>query len=225
MKKIVLAALVLALSLSLCACAAASGSAPSENTAPPRSESDPPVTVSPLPASVDISALESCTLPARFELAGISADESGKLTVKLGLFEPELFDLVDISRLRPGDSIVLAGVSVRIESLERDEAGSLIINGGLDMGGSELRTDESGVFYEVGYNDALNYIALGEALLPVSEAFVFTDASDPDAEPRTYTAAGLMAASEEIMPWFVPSNTEVRIEKGEVVSMERRYIP
>lgn len=224
MKKILLAGLVLALALSLCACAPASKALPAV-TAPPRAESDPPITVSPLPPTTDISALESCTLPVRFELAGLSADESGRLTMKLGLFERELFDLVDISRLRPGDSIVLAGVSVPINSLERDAAGSLIINGGLDMGGNELRTDENGVFYEVGYNDALNYIALGELSLPVSDSFLFTDASDLDAEPAAYTAAGLMSAAGEIMPWFVPSNTKVRIENGEVVSMERRYIP
>jgi len=201
-RKPLLCLLTLCLVLSLCACAA-----------------EKSVTFSPLPATVDVEKLENCTLAAAFTLGDASGGE-----ISLTVYDYELFDLVDISKLKAGDSIILSGEALLIESLERNERGDVIINGGLDKGGRELATDESGVYFESGYNDAKTYRELGVVTLPLAPDFVFTDASDPDKPPATHTAEALSAESG-LMPYFSPSNTRVIIENGLVTAMERRYIP
>lgn len=69
--------------------------------------------------------------------------------MKVKIYDYELFDLVDISLLEVGSIIVINKELVEVVSLERNELGTVIINGGLDAGGYELVTDGYGVFYSV----------------------------------------------------------------------------
>ncbi len=63
--------------------------------------------------------------------------------------ETELFDLVDVNLMKEGDIIVLQGEEVTVETIEWDENGSVLINGGYgEENGHTLVTDEDTVYYE-----------------------------------------------------------------------------
>lgn len=55
-----------------------------------------------------------------------------------------MFDLVDISLLNVGSIIAINKEQTEISSIEINELGTVIINGGLDVGGYELITNEDG---------------------------------------------------------------------------------
>ena len=189
-------------------------------TQPPQTEA-PPVdyfnTVSPLPAAVDT---DNCTVAVSLEESGIG---SNALTVTV--YDYDLYDMVDIASLKGGDTIVIRGEEVVIEALEQDSFGGVLINGGPDMDGYLLRTDENTVYYEIGFNDAKSWQPVKELTATVSEDFTFTDASDPDKGTVTYSFADMAAADSQIYFPLHPSNTTVVIENGVILAMERFYTP
>lgn len=183
------------------------------------------VVVNPLPATLDMAGLNNCTVPVSIDKGSIYPDDSGTMRIRFTVYNYDLYDMVDIAALKVGDSINILGENVELSSIERDDEGNVVINGGLDVGGHELRTDGSGVFYEVGYNDAKSYYAIGEADFGVSPDFVFTDGFDFDNPPVSYYADDLLTENNGIFHHFVPHNTKIVIENGEITAMERVYMP
>ena len=177
--------------------------------------------IMPLPATVDVNNLSDCMVAVSFEKEDIVADEAVQLKVKVWTYD--LYDMVDISMLEEGSVIQIRGEDVQVESVEVTDLG-VVINGGLDNGGYELRTDENSVYYEIGYSDVLSYYEVGEATLPVAEDFVFIDSSDLDKGEVSYTMDDLQN-NEEIYFDFNANNTKVVIEEGEIIVMERVYTP
>lgn len=183
------------------------------------------VVVEPLPATINMGNLDNRSLAVSIDKGDIYLDDTGAMRIKFTVYTYDLYDMVDIAALKEGDSISILGEDVAVLSLERGDRGNVIINGGLDVGGHELRTDESGVFYEVGYNDAKSYYAIGEADFSVSPDFVFTDGFDFDNPPVTYYAGDLLTENNGIFHHFVPHNTKIIIENGQIIAMERVYMP
>lgn len=168
--------------------------------------------------------LTDTILPVSFEEGGAYADETGQLHMELKIYTYDLYDMVDISDLKVGDTIVRHTGDVKIASLDRNEHGVIFINGGLDNGGFELVTDESGIYFEAGFNDHMNWYEAGSAILPVSDDFVLTDSADLDAGEVTYSADSFL--NGEVTNYdFTPYNTTVRVAGGQIVEMNRRYIP
>ena len=85
-------------------------------------------------------------------------------------------------------------------------------------------SDDSGVYYAVGMDDAKSYHELGKITVPVAEGFVLTDNSDLEHPDETYAASDLakLAASE---PGFTANNTLATIEHGELTVLARSYTP
>ena len=69
--------------------------------------------------------------------------------------------MVDIANLKVGDTVVRHSGEVKVISKEKNEAGTISINGGLENGGFDLVTDDGGVFYETGFNDVKNWCEIG----------------------------------------------------------------
>ncbi|MBQ8216926.1 MAG: hypothetical protein IJZ91_03080 [Oscillospiraceae bacterium] len=232
MKNIIMLCLVLGLCLALCACTVPSTSAPADTPVPADTpavtgmeETAAAVSFLPLPSTIDMSAIENCTLAVSYNMGETYVDDAGQMRMKLTVYDYEHFDLVDVSRMKPGDTILLNCESIVVESLERDERGYLHINGDIDQGGHVLAHNESGVFYETGYNDAKSFYPLGTVELPVSPDFVFTDAFDMDNEPRLYYPGDFLDPGVEMMPYFVPGNTSVVISDAYITAMDRVYMP
>ena len=233
MKKVL--AILLALSvLALSACAAKQANSDTQkdsNTAeteqkPGSEQTEQPAQgakrIEPLAESLDLNALTDATVAASFGAEDIS-EKDGKTEITLTVYDYDVYDIVDISLLAVGDTIVVDGKDMVVASRE-DKDGFVTINGGLEQGGVDLTSDDSGVYYAVGMDDAKSYHELGKITVPVAEGFVLTDNSDPDHPDETYAASDLakLAASE---PGFTANNTLATIEYGELTILARSYTP
>ena len=182
-------------------------------------------TVAPLPVTIDVNNLTDCTVAVSIEKEDLSLDNTGARVLPVTVYTYDLYDMVDIAMLAPGDTIILRGEEVLVTELVRTDSGAVQINGGLDVGGYELRTDEHTVYYETGYSDVKTWFELGKVVLPVSADFVFTDNADPESDTQTFTLEDLFTDKVKHIYGFSPYNTRIVIEGGVVTQMERIYTP
>lgn len=181
-------------------------------------------TVKPLPSVIDINNLTDCTLPV--DLLNLYFDEDSKeLIMQVNLYEQELYDMVDISLLKVGDSIETDGNTIEIHSLETTDLGTILINGGLDVGGYELITTDNTVYYSIGYSDIKTYRNIGEVELVASDDFLYYDNSDLDKDGVIYNIDSIINSDTEIDYNGTRHNLAIEIVNGEVLSMTRSYIP
>lgn len=184
-----------------------------------------PLTVSPLPVSIDMAHLDNCTIAVSMEEGGAYVDDEGLMQMDVTVYAYDLYDLVDISRLKAGDTMILRQEPVLIETIEESSYGSILINGGLDLGGYELVTGEDTVYYETGYSDVKSWYALGNATIRVSPDFVYTDRSDLDQDPILYYPGDFLIPDTGIDYDFTPHNCTITIQDGLAISMEKIYTP
>lgn len=183
------------------------------------------VTVTPLPETIDLDNLDNCTIAVGLSEGSIFADQSGIPQILATVFSYDLYDAVELSQLKAGDTLLIRDMEIVITSLEHSSNGNLLINGGLDAGGYELCTDENTVFYEAGYSDMKSWKEIGVVTLPVSPDFVYTDSSNLDGEPVLYHYDDLLHSDNGIDYYFTPQNTTLVIENGMVTAMNRIYTP
>lgn len=188
-------------------------------------EAETPITVSPLPETMDLNEISDCTLAVSIENGAIDAREADTAKMKVTVYDYEVFDLVDISKLEAGSIIELNQEPITIETIETNELGTVIINGGLDVGGYELATNEDGVYYSIGYSDVKSYYEIGETELEISPDFTYVDASDLETGEKEYTLSDLTESEETVNYEGTPHNTTILVENGIVTSMVKRYIP
>ncbi len=162
--------------------------------------------------------------PASFNRANLSGDALGDVK----LYTVDCYDIVDIDQMAVGDTIVVEGESIRIESLEEDEYGHKLVNGGYDAGGCTLSPfSEDNCWMCVEDDDFNTCTERAEVTLTLSENVVFTDGWDIEKDP--VTAEGIEAVTAAIQgsenDAFDSHNTTVRLEDGRVVEIIRRYVP
>lgn len=186
-------------------------------------QTDPAQKISPLPDAT-MENLTDAILSVSLAEGDAYVDETGKMQMDLKIYSYDCYDMVDISNLKVGDTLVRHSGKVQVTSIEQNDAGTVYINGGLDNGGFDLVTDDCGVFYEMGYNDHKNWYQVGEATIRVSADFKGSDCADPElGEVVIYPGDFLVDAVTNYD--FTPYNTTIRIEGGQIVEMNRRYIP
>ena len=231
MKKMTL--LILALCLVLTGCGkkeeapAASTQAPGKETvetAPAASaeQADPAAVINPLPDGT-MDNLTDAILAVSLEEGGAYVDDTGKMQMDVKIYTYDKYDMVDISLLKVGDIIVTHAGEVEVTSLEQNNIG-ILINGGLEEGGFDLVTDDSGIYFETGFNDAKNWYEVGEATIRVSADFRGVDRSDPDKGDVTLYPGSFLVG--EVTDYnFTPYNTTIRVEGGQIVEMTRSFMP
>ena len=180
--------------------------------------------ISPLPNTLDINQLDNCTVAVSLEQGDAYVDGDGVMQMDVTVYVYDLYDMVDIAALKEGDIIVIKGEDVIVSSLERNDIG-LFINGGLDENGYELRTDDSTVWYESGYSDIKSYYEIGKATIRVSPDMCFYDNSDLDKGESIYYPGDFLIQDGGFMYHFVPNNTTITIQNGQIIEINRRYIP
>lgn len=184
-----------------------------------------PAVIMPLPVTLDPEDLDNCSVSISLQEGDAYVDDTGIMRMRVTVYTYDLYDMVDISRLEVGSILLLQQKEVHITALERAPSGNIVINGGLDVGGYELRTDDNTVFYETGYSDVKSWYPLGEAVLQVSPDFTYTDRSDPDRPPICYYPGDFLIPGTGIDYYFTPQNTTITIENGSILAMERLYTP
>ena len=220
-------ALILIVCLLLVGCGKESQIVITPETAPETTVATEPTeaanVIYPLPDST-MENMADAVLSISLEEGDAYVDDTGKMQMDVTVYTYDKYDMVDISTLKAGDILVTHTGEVEIVSLDRKENGTILINGGLDENGFDLGTDESGVFYECGYNDSKNWYEIGKATIRVSADFVYHDTSDPEAGEILYYPGSFLVG--EVTDYnFTPFNTTIRIEAGQIIEMHRVYTP
>lgn len=179
----------------------------------------------PLPETLDLNSLDNCTVAVSLEEGGAKVSDSGKMVMDVTVYSYELYDMVDIASLMENDVIVRHNEEIKIAEIERLNTGLVRINGGEENGGFDLISNDNTVYYETGMNDIKSYYELGKVTLPVSDEFEYIDSSDLDAEEKIYYPGDFLADNAEIEYNFSPNNTSIVIENGNVVKMNKVYMP
>ena len=151
--------------------------------------------------------------------------DSGKAMLKFQVYTYDKYDLVDISMLQAGDILKTCDGEVVVVTAQVDAFGAILINGGLDNGGLNLATNDSGIYYIQGYSDLKSWYPAGKTELPVSDSFEFTDYADRDKGTVVLDAAAFLNDDPGIDYRYQPHDTVIRIENGQIVAMERSYTP
>ena len=175
--------------------------------------------IAPLPVSIDMNALDNCTLAVSFEEGDAYVDDNGAMQLDVTVYTYDLYDMVDIAALKEGDTIVIRDEEVAVESLETLESGLIFINGGMENGGYDLFTDESGVYFEHGFGDAKSYYPVGEATIRVSADF---EGVDENGEILYYPGS-FLTDQYGVVYDFTPYNTSIVVEGGQIIQMIRTY--
>ena len=219
--------MVLALCLLLAGCASSQGAnavpADNQNPTAAAAPTEAAHTIFPLPNNT-MENLDDAILPVSLTEGDAYVDDTGKMQMNLKIYAYDQYDMVDIAGMQVGDIIVRHDGEVKVTSLEQNEAGMISVNGGLEAGGFELTTDDSGTFYEIGFNDHKNWYQVGEATIRVSADFVFADNADLE-QGEVIFYPGSFLVGEVTNYDFTPYNTTVRVEAGQIVEMNRRFIP
>lgn len=179
----------------------------------------------PLASTVDMDNLDNCTVAVSFDEGDIYVDDAGVMQIRATVYDYDVYDMVDISEMKKGDTIEVRNENVLITSLEKNELGLIMINGGIENGGFDLYTNENGVYYESGFSDIKSFYELGEVTLPVSDELEFYDSSDFEKGEQTYYAGDFLTESAGLEYYFVPDNTSIVIEDGIVTKMYRVFMP
>ena len=181
------------------------------------------ITVKPL-ADTTMENINDAILSVSLEKGDAYVDDTGKMMMKVKIFTYDKYDMTDIAQLKEGDTLVTHAGEVIITSLKRNELGTVFINGGLEEGGLDLVTNDTGIFYETGYNDMKNWYEVGEKTIRVSADFRGTDNADPEkGEITIYPGDFLVGAVTNYN--FTPYNTTIRVEAGRIVELTRIYTP
>ena len=182
-----------------------------------------PSKIHPLPDTA-MENMTDAVLSISLEEGDAYVDDTGKMQMDVKIYTYDKYDMVDISMLKVGDILVTHAGEVEITALTRTESGAVLINGGLDENGFDLITDETGIFYERGYNDAKNWYEIGQATIRVSVDFEYHDTSDPEAGEILYYPGSFLVG--EVTDYnFTPYNTTIRVEGGQIMEMHRVYTP
>ena len=151
-------------------------------------------------------------------------DDTGKLQMDVTIYTYDKFDMVDIANLNPGDILVTCTDEIEVNYMERKVSSTIYVNGGQENGGIDLLTEDNGIFFEIGFNDAKSWYEVGEATLAVSTEFEGHDSSDLEKGEVIFYPGDFLNDSIEHFN-FTPHNTTIRVEEGQIVELNRRYTP
>mgnify|MGYP005848639789 CR=1 FL=1 len=134
----------------------------------------------------------------------------------------ELFDAVEVSQLKAGDTLTAGGQTVKVTEVKERKAGGVTINGGYEKGGITLFPGDGGTYYQVKENDAKTYVKVGTATLPLSDKFELVD--NAENANKKLTAQDMTTLKEDSVGFNV-NNTTATVENGVITNITRAYMP
>lgn len=164
---------------------------------------------------------EGFTAPVSFAAADVKKD-GDKITLTMKVYEQELFDAVEVSQLKAGDTITAGGEDVKITKVEEIKTGGVAINGGYEKGGITLFPGDGGTYYQVKENDAKTYQEVGTTTLPLGDKFELIDNANNDNKKLT---AQDMTTLKDDGTSFNVNNTTATVENGVITNITRAYMP
>lgn len=180
--------------------------------------------ITPLPAGIAVDNLQDCTIPVAFTLDDFNW-MGGNLTMTV--YNQDLYDVVDISQMQVGDTLIYEGVPMVINTVNKDHGG-IDINGGLDEGGCCLVGNEGGTYIARTWDDHSTYTELGKAEIALASDFVIIDCGMDPNDPIDTIRVDQKHYLENLKDGkkdFFKLNTRVTIENGLITEINRRWIP
>lgn len=180
--------------------------------------------IAPLPAGVTVDDLQDCTVPATFTLDDFNW-MGGNLT--LTVYNQDLYDVVDISEMQVGDTLIYNGNPMVINKIDKGNGG-IDINGGLDEGGCCLAGFEGGTYVARNWDDHPTFTELGKAQVALDQDFVIMDCGMDPQDPVDTIRTGQKLYLETLQDGrkdFFQLNTRVTIENGQITAISRHWIP
>ena len=183
-------------------------------------------TIAPEAVAIDVNNLPDGEYHVAFNPGDVLSGASGIYMNAVHIYTMDWYDIVDISALKVGDTLIVEGEEVPVLSLEETEYG-LSVNEGQDARAFDLATEEdSNGWFIRGLDDLRTYTERGVASLVVDPSATFTDGWDIEKEPVTAAYDGIVEALRSSgNDTFIPDNTTVTIASGKVVKIDRVYMP
>lgn len=180
--------------------------------------------VAPLEMGLSVDSLNNCTVAAAFCIDNFSWQEG---SLDLTAYKEYLYDPVAIHRLQKGDTLLFEGKSIPIDSIEKKDC-FVQINGGIERGGVDLTTHESGTYRATTFSDHSVYQEMGTAHLKLADDFVIIDCGEYPTDPCdtiTVDQENYLKKLPEHRQDFYQFDTRIRIENGYIKEINRRWIP
>lgn len=202
--------------------------APAEQ--PPAAEQTEAKVVAPQPVGFDIKdGIQDATFPVRF-----TADNFDGTELAVVIYNRDLYDAVDITTLKPGDTVVVQGKEIVVETAE-DKNGGIQVNGGLGESetGTTFAPNEGGTYVVQLMDDYNTFTELGSWAYPVADNCVLKDEHWDDNSGKIVTtevqrdelAEYLQELKENGRDNFNELNATICVEGGKVIEINRRYTP
>lgn len=187
-----------------------------------------PYEILPMKMGIDIQNIEDASFHCTFSMSDINFEEK---TIKMSIYEMDIYDAVEIENMKVGDSVVVHDNSYKIESIERD--GDYVdINGGFgyEVNGMTFSAFEGGTYRTLCADDFPSYSLVGTVTLPISDEFIFSDSAtgDFDDEPKYISFDNMKDYMEGVEEWFRDFsyiNTKVYIKDNQIISISRHWVP
>lgn len=214
MKKILTLA---AAAMLMCACNTGNNTNSGSNT-------DSPKCVTPLPAGLNPDSLTDCTVPAVFTVDNFDWTAG---TLQFKVYNKDLYDAVAIQQLAKGDTLLYQGRTIVVDSVDKQDNGYIIINGGIEHDGADLVAYEGGTYRGIQPDDHAVYTLLGTATLPLANNLVMIDCGVEPNDPVDTIRNNVMEYIQklDIKDNFNELNTEVLIQDGKITQINRHWIP
>ena len=178
--------------------------------------------IAPLPPAFSLDSLDDVTVPAEFSLDDFDWDGN---SLTLALWSMDLYDAVQVSQMKPGDTLVYRGEKMLVSEVEQEDA-ILTVNKGLYEGGAWLTPQGGGVYRAVESSDCATYTELGSVTLPIADGFRLIYCGEDYNDPSdTVTSCHRQYLESKVSRSFWAGDTDVRIVQGKVVSIHKRWTP
>lgn len=181
--------------------------------------------VAPLDSGLNLDSLSDCTIAVGFKAGDIDWN-GGRMTCSV--FSKDLYDAVDVNRMRPGDTLIYEGKPMVIASV-KDNKGAKTVNGGIENGGAELVANGGGTYRTMLMDDYSVYTELGKTQLRLAGNLTFVDCGNDFQDPLDTIRSNYKDYLDRLPDYrkdnFNCLNTELVIKNGFVTEIHRRWTP
>ena len=172
--------------------------------------------------------IEDMVLNVRFSVSDIDIVNN---KIKFGIYNPDLYDAVEVNELKVGDKIVVSEEEILIDSIE-ENSNFVEINGGIgeSENGVSLVAADGGTYRSVVFNDHSTFAYVGETEFPFANNFVIEDyfGGDYGNDGRKASLENLSEFIKELPEGYGEFGeicTTLRVVNNEVVNITRCWIP